>query len=296
MQASRELQSLRSSSPSPRLWLIAGTGEGPALAVALLRAGWRLRVSVVTAAAALAYPDDPALDLQVGSLGGPDGAGGTAAVAGVLAQAADQGDPFEVVIDASHPFAVRISASLARACAGRHQPLLRLQRPLQPPEGAELIEDLHQLGGHVVPGDRLLLAIGARRLSQAIDCSPGALHFARVLPNPAALQQARAAGLADGRLACVRPGPGLLGVERALCLQWRIDTVLCRQSGGTTESLWRQICRDLDLRLLLLRRPSEPEGVTGLPFEALLQRLGAVPGAQRDQEERFNPDAGRPDP
>ena len=32
-----------------RLWLFAGTGEGPPLAEALLSLGWQLRVSVVTA-------------------------------------------------------------------------------------------------------------------------------------------------------------------------------------------------------------------------------------------------------
>ena len=38
-----------------RLWLVAGTGEGPPLAAALLQRGWRVRVSVVTAAAVRAY-------------------------------------------------------------------------------------------------------------------------------------------------------------------------------------------------------------------------------------------------
>ena len=52
------------------LWLVAGTGEGPPLAELLLRAGWRVHVSVVTAAAARAYAPHPALELTVGSIGG----------------------------------------------------------------------------------------------------------------------------------------------------------------------------------------------------------------------------------
>ena len=52
-----------------RIWLLSGTGEGPPLAAELLRRGWQLRVSVVSSAAARAYPAHPALELQVGALG-----------------------------------------------------------------------------------------------------------------------------------------------------------------------------------------------------------------------------------
>ena len=38
-----------------RIWLLSGTGEGPPLAAALLRTGWRVGVSVVTPSAARRY-------------------------------------------------------------------------------------------------------------------------------------------------------------------------------------------------------------------------------------------------
>lgn len=287
---------MSASSPSPRLWLIAGTGEGPVLARALLAMGWRLQVSVVTPAAAGAYPSVPGLELQVGSLGGIAGEGSDGAVAVVLAQAECQGDPFAVVVDASHPFAVRISGSLQRVCAERGQPLLRLQRPPLDSSGAELLEDLQGLRDWVVPGSRLLLAIGARRLAEAIAATPGALHHARILPNAEALQQARAAGLADRRLACLRPGGPVQGIERALCLRWRIDTVVCRQSGGASESLWQELSDELGLRLLLLRRPDEPLGITALTVEALLARLAWELGVLAAAATGVSPDGQPPAP
>jgi len=296
MHAPLELQPLLRGFRAPRLWLFAGTGEGLPLALALLGRGWRLRVSVVTASAAAAYPVHPALELQVGPLGGPGGADPDGALAMALEQGARNGDPFTAVIDASHPFAVRISATLARVCGLRGQPLLRLARPLLPIEGALLLDDLTSLGSHLASGERLLLAIGARRLPLAIACSPGVLHHARILPNPQALQQARAAGLPDAQLACLRPGSPTQGIERGLCLHWRIATVLCRQSGGTTETLWRGLCRDLRLRLLLLRRPAEPRGVTVLCFEALLERIGAPPGLLDTPPGALRPDVVPPGP
>lgn len=276
-QGAQDWPANRPHRPGSRLWLVAGTGEGPPLAEALLARGWRLRLSVVTAAATRAYPPHPHLQVGVGALGAASGDSPHAAVERELAQAEAMGDPFGWVVDASHPFARRISAALAGACAARRQPLLRLQRPLLPLGRALLLEDLEDLPPHHRPGEHLLLALGARRLAEAIAASPGARHHARVLPSVAGLQQALAAGLEPGRLACLRPGRGAAAIEAALCRRWQIDTVLCRQSGGSSEAGWHRHCEALHLRLLLLRRPPEPPGVEALEGEALLARIGAAP-------------------
>ena len=308
------------------IWLVSGIGEGPRLARALLARGWRLRVSVVSEAAGRAYAPHPALELQVGALAGPD------AIAAALVGARRHQDGFRWVVDGTHPFAERISADLQRACQRLDQPLLRLQRPpvvapipAPPPSTAEgtggssalalgpggpprysVLASPQELAALDLGGKRLLLAIGARRLREVLACSPAEAHFARILPNPAALALARAAGLADGQLACVHPRPGLppslpasppgsgpggiraagegaapeLGpprpgaIERALCRRWAIDAVLCRQSGGLTEQLWSDLCAELGLELLLLRQPRASAQGPGLEFSALLAALG----------------------
>jgi precorrin-6A/cobalt-precorrin-6A reductase len=258
----------------PRLWLISGTGEGPPLATGLLACGWRLRVSVVTAAAARAYPIHPDLELAIGALGEGATEAPEVVLARELQRARKQGDPFRWLVDASHPFARRISATLAAACAAERQPLLRLQRPGLSPGRALLLDDLPALTDHIRRGERLLLAIGARRLAEAIRLSPLALHHARVLPAPQALRQALAAGLATDRLACLRPSLASEPIELALCRRWGIDVVLCRQSGGESEGRWHRVSQALNLRLLLLRRPAEPAGVCALPLAELLARIG----------------------
>jgi precorrin-6A/cobalt-precorrin-6A reductase len=267
-----------------RLWLIAGTGEGPRLAHQLLERGWRLEVSVVTAAASLAYPVHRHLRLLVGALAGSE------AIHQRLAAAAAAGRPYAAVVDASHPFARQISAQLAEALGrwqGGHQcapqgpacALLRLERPLLSDPSDRLLADLealapHRLAPNSLAGRRLLLAIGARQLGQAVALSPGALHHARLLPTPEALQRAMAAGIAPQRLACLRPGGGgEAALLAALLRRWRIDGILCRQSGGITETLWRQLAASQGCELLLLRRPADPVGVTGLAEPALLARL-----------------------
>ena len=266
--------------PSPdqarRLWLLSGTGEGPPLAAQLLAQGWRLRVSVVTPAAALAYRPHPHLEVRWGALNG---------VQDILAMLRSDSGPaagpaFRWVVDATHPFATEISHNLSAACGQAGQPLLRLQRPAVLPDAGALqtehLRELPELAQRVDRGERLLLAIGARRLAEAVGHSQQALHHARVLPQAAALRLAMAAGLPAERVACLRPTDEGR-IESGLCRHWGIETVCCRQSGGVGEAMWQQVCSDLGLRLLLLVRPAEPAGVACLPLPELLISLGRPP-------------------
>lgn len=249
------------------LWLIAGTGEGPLLARELLSRGWRLRVFVVSPMAARAYAGSPSLEISVGELGDAD------AIGRALDQAALDGRRPRGVVDGTHPFAARISAALASACGLRSLPLLRLVRPLLDPGEATLLPDLGSLRHVSLQGTALLLAIGARELARAIHYSPGARHHARILPNPAALAAAMAAGLSGERVAVLRPGAQAC-IERALGRRWCLEAVLCRRSGSTAELHWQRLARQEGWRLLLLERPPEPPGIPGLEWQALLERLG----------------------
>ena len=132
-----------------RLWLISGTGEGPPLAGALLARGWRLKVSVVTAAAARAYPRHPDLELAVGPLGAGCGESPASAVAAELRRARDLADPYLWLVDATHPFARQISAALAQACRRQVQPL---------PVGRVLLSGIDAGGFFIESGELFFLA------------------------------------------------------------------------------------------------------------------------------------------
>ena len=270
---------------SPRLWLFAGTGEGPSLASALLAMGWHVKLSLVSGEALRAYGPHPRLEPAIGAIGS------AAAIAAALDRAEVIGEPCQVVVDATHPFACQISADLAEVCLGRSQPLLRLRRGGVFPElggagpgpsqanGVQVLSGLESLSDLNLRQEKLLLAIGHRQLARAVALTPGALHHARLLPHGTSLQQAMAAGLAPNRVACLRPGTGPGGpsfaasIEEALVRQWGITTILARQSGGVTEACWRDVAQRLSLTLLLLQRPAEPEGVPAYGQAELLGQL-----------------------
>ena len=249
--------------------LLAGTGDGPRLAKLLQQRGWTVSVSVVTEAAARTYGDLGVNGIRIGALGDESG------IAALLQQ---QG-PFRWVVDATHPFAVRISRDLNMACRRVRQPLLRFERSVEPIGKAILFQEAGELRLAELQGQRLLLAIGGRQLAaiSSIARAGGAELFARCLPSRDGIKAALAAGLLPDRLAVLRPlqGPVPGAIERALCRQWGITAVLCRQSGGVSERLWHRLSEELQLNLLLLQRPEpSPEVELVEDDAALLDRIG----------------------
>jgi len=253
------------------LWLLSGTGEGPLLAAALVSHGWNVTVSVVSSQAALQYLDMPLEDVWVGSLDGVEG------IERALEFAKCLHNGFDWVIDATHPFALLVSKNLCQVCQKQSQPLLRFERTLEASVGS-LINSPLDLASKPLQGKRLLLAIGARHLKEAVAASRqgGAEVFARVLPSPESLIKALASDIGEENLAVLRPLKGSTpgSLELALCRRWSIDSIVCRQSGGVTQKLWQDISRDWGLELFLISRPENPfkqEEVN--TFEDLLTRI-----------------------
>ncbi|QNJ26767.1 precorrin-6x reductase [Synechococcus sp. SYN20] len=231
------------------VWLLAGTGDGPRLAEALISQGWHVHVSVVGATAAHPYRGMDVDEIHVGALGGSQG----------ISQWL-QTIPVDWVVDATHPFALRISDQLNQACKVSGQGLVRFERRMEASGKAVVLGSMADLADHGLSGRRLLLALGARQLVEAAQVArdAGATVFARVLPSPMSLMKAAAAGVPPEHLAVVRPlqGPQQGALEAAVCRRWAITDVVCRQSGGATEALWASLSMEMGFALWLLRRPS----------------------------------------
>ena len=231
------------------VWLLAGTGDGPHLAAVLISQGWHVHVSVVGATAAHPYRGMNVEGVHVGALEGAKG----------ISQWL-QTIPVDWVVDATHPFALKISDQLNQACKSLGQGLVRFERTMEATGNAVVLGSIDDLADHPLSGRRLLIALGARQLVEATQVArgAGATVFARVLPSPLSLIQAAAAGLPTEHLGVVRPlqgsDPGAL--EAALCRRWAITDVVCRQSGGAAEALWASLSAEMGLALWLLRRPS----------------------------------------
>ena len=101
---------------SATILVLGGTGEARAIAAALDDApGVRV---ISTLAGRIAGPRLPAGEVRVGGFGGPEG---------LAAYIADE--RVDAVVDATHPFAERMSWSAFEACAATGTKLVRVERP-----------------------------------------------------------------------------------------------------------------------------------------------------------------------
>ncbi|GHB01702.1 cobalt-precorrin-6A reductase [Streptomyces termitum] len=221
--------------------ILGGTAEARALA-GLLHPGTRVTSSL---AGRVAAPRLPAGEVRIGGFGGPEG------LAEWLREHA-----VDAVIDATHPFAERISFNAARATATAHVPLLALRRPgWVRSEGddwrdaASLEEAAGLLGGL---GDRVFLTTG--RLGLAAFAERPEWFLVRSVDAPDVPMPARCELLLDR-------GPFTLDGERELIARHRIAVLVTKDSGGAATAPKLAAAREAGLPVVVVRRPPVPEGV-----------------------------------
>jgi precorrin-6A/cobalt-precorrin-6A reductase len=247
--------------------ILGGTTEAYALATALAeRDDCRVTTSL---AGVTTEPRLPAGVVRIGGFGGSGGLADWLAAASVA-----------LVVDASHPFASRITRNARDAAAAVGCRYLRLERPpWQPGPGdrwhrvADLdaaLATLERLGAR-----RVFAALGARAVPALAAAS--AEFVVRGIEPPAALP-ANVSWLA-GR------GPFAVEAERRLLVEQRIDALLCRDSGGAGARAKLDAARSLALPVVLLARPAAAGGETVSDVAAAVavvdrmrcQPAGAVP-------------------
>jgi precorrin-6A/cobalt-precorrin-6A reductase len=220
--------------------VLGGTAEARELAAALDGAGIAVTSSL---AGRVANPRLPRGDVRVGGFGGP---GALARWLGERGAAA--------VVDATHPFAERISASAARACPAAGVPLLRLERPgwtARPGDRWHRVGDL-EAAAALVPslGTRVLLTTGRQGLAAFAPVGE-AWFLVRCVDPPAPPLPRRHEVILDR-------GPYALAGERALIDRHAIDLVVTKDSGGALTEAKLDAARERGLPVIVVDRPSRP--------------------------------------
>ena len=116
---------------------------------------------------------------------------------------------FDLVIDATHPYAKRITESIAATCAGTDTEYLRLLRPdTAAPENAVFVEDAAGAAEYLDRVDgNILLTTGSRELHAFASVRDFASRaYARVLPMEDSLRACREAGLPPAHILAMQ-GP-----------------------------------------------------------------------------------------
>lgn len=229
-----------------RVLILGGTGEAVAFARAA-SAEFGPSVDLVTSLAGRTKaPTRPQGAVRVGGFDGVSG------LADYLST-----EEIDIVIDATHPFAAKMTANAVAACDLTHKPRLRLDRPAWtavPGDDWHAVSTVAEAAVHLPEiGSRAFLTLGSSDLA-AFKTVPGMPLWARMIEAPEP-------GDVPPQCTVIRArGPFAENDEVTLLRAHRIDVLVTKNSGGDAAAAKLSACRSLGIPVVMVARPPDPPG------------------------------------
>lgn len=230
-----------------RLLILGGTGDAIALAE---KASTIEEIETISSLAGRTQnPIAPSGNVRIGGFGG---------AAGLTAYL--QENQIDFLIDATHPFAAQISDRAATAAANCGMPhLIFVRSPWQKQAGDRWLEvESHAAAAKVLSEfarsipKRVFLTIGRQEL--AVFAGLDSIWWLMRAIDPPAPD----AIVPKGDLLLER-GPFTLEHERNLLLQYEIDAIVSKNSGGEATYAKIVAARELCLPIVMIQRPPIPQ-------------------------------------
>ncbi|QYK41030.1 MAG: cobalt-precorrin-6A reductase [Paracoccaceae bacterium] len=247
-----------------RVLILGGTTEASLAARAIADAGID---GVYSYAGRTAAPSGQPLPLRVGGFGGAEGL-------------ADwmRAERISHVIDATHPFAARISANAVAACHRVATPLLAFERPPWRPAPGDRWTRVPDIPAAVaalpLAPTRVFLAIGRQNLADFAAARQHDYLLRLVDPPDAPLPLPRA------RVVVAR-GPFDVAADTALMRDHGTAIVVAKNAGGTGAVAKIEAARALDLDVIMVERPAVPSRPVAASVAVVIEWLHATPPARR---------------
>jgi precorrin-6A/cobalt-precorrin-6A reductase len=218
-----------------RILLLGGTGDA-------LQIARGLDANDVYSLAGIGKtPDGLTCKVRVGGFGGAHG---------LQAYLADEA--IALLIDATHPFAARISANAAGVCRAAGVPYWALRRmPWQPQPGDDwrFVDDWPQIVAALAPYRRPLFTLGREPLAHLDEIPPHQSWVVRCLEAHPGNARASVIGAR---------GPFTTDGERALFAMLGVDVIVSKNSGGSATAAKLEVARERGLPVVMRRRPELP--------------------------------------
>lgn len=240
-----------------RILLLGGTTEARELANQLAQA---CVDTLFSYAGRTVTPIPQRLPTRVGGFGGVDG----------LVNCIQE-ESITHVVDATHPFAVQISANVQAAIAQVRLPLITLQRaPWVSTAGDNWreVESLEAAAAALpIDASRVFLAIGRQTIERFAQL-PQHHYLLRFVDPPTIDMPLENASVVVSR------GPYELANDLALLKQHGTEIIVAKNSGGAGGQAKLLAARELGLPVILVSRPPVPPGTVLSTPQAVMEYLG----------------------
>ena len=236
-----------------RFVLFSGTTEGRELSVRLAEAGAAVTVCVASEYGSEEQGVIPGVEIRTGPMGAEE-------KQKLLWGCA-------LCVDATHPYAAHVTASVREACREARVPYVRLLRPACDPGNARCFESAAAAAQWLGKTEgNILLTTGAKELEAYAAIAPERL-YPRVLPSHRSLEACERLGIPHRNIIAMQ-GPFTAEMNIAVIRQYGIRYLVTKDGGvpgGFPEKAAAAAATGTEL--ILLRRPEE----TGSDFETVLQ-------------------------
>lgn len=243
-----------------QVMIFSGTTEGKQLSRLLAERGAAVTVSVATEYGGEEQGEQPGVTTLQGRM--------------PVEEMEERLHGMDLCVDATHPYAQRVSASIRAACAAAGIELHRLLRPASElPEGALVFPDAAGAAAFLRnQAGNILLTTGAKELSAWRDMDPARL-FPRILPTHEGLSACEALGVPHRNI-CAMQGPFSVEMNAALLRRTRAVWLVTKDGGvpgGFPEKA--EAAARTGARLVVLRRPKETGESFGEVLRSCLKRM-----------------------
>jgi precorrin-6A/cobalt-precorrin-6A reductase len=223
--------------------ILGGTAEASALAATL--AGEPRVAALLSYAGRVAQPKAQPVPTRTGGFGGAEG------LAGWL-----RGHGIGAVIDATHPFAARMSANAVAACAATGVPLVALERApwvAGPGDRWQRVADLAEAAAMLAGWPRRVVFLAVGRLHLAAFAAAAHHRYLLRLVDP----PDSPLPLPDCAVVVAR-GPFDLGGDLALMRAQGVEAVVAKNAGGAAARAKIDAARALGVPVVMVDRPAVP--------------------------------------
>lgn len=256
-----------------KIYIFGGTTEGRRLSIRLAESGAKVAVSVVSQYGARQQGEHPGISLSVGPR--------------TKDEMANMIEGFDLVIDATHPYATEASDNIRIAADDVGVRRIRLRREEDRSKNGKYEEELNRT--IIWAKDReeaaklameragcrkknILLTTGVRDLPYYCRALDKDLIYARVLPSDESIRVCLREGIRSENIIAMQ-GPFSAQLNEALIRQFDIGILITKESGktgGFREKL--QACRICGIPAVVISRPEE-QGMTYEEVEARCLKL-----------------------